>query len=141
MTAGHRQIGEVAERTDLSLRTIRHYEEVGLVTPSARSHGGFRLYTEGDIARLEQVKRMKPLGLSLPETRDLLGVLDQLGGADHAPADRHDLLDRLACYCTTADDRCVRLRTELESAEGFAQSLRHELGRQSRAADRAPAPA
>ena len=43
------QIGEVAARTELSLRTIRHYEETGLVIPSARSQGGFRLYTETDV--------------------------------------------------------------------------------------------
>ena len=46
----HMQIGEVAERVKLSLRTIRHYEEVGLVPPSARSKGGFRLYTEADVS-------------------------------------------------------------------------------------------
>ena len=45
------QIGEVAERTGLSLRTIRYYEEVGLAVPSARSQGGFRLYTEPDVGR------------------------------------------------------------------------------------------
>lgn len=56
----HMQIGEVSERTELSLRTIRYYEEVELVVPTARSTGGFRLYTEADIARLTLVKRMKP---------------------------------------------------------------------------------
>jgi DNA-binding transcriptional MerR regulator len=44
------QIGEVARRTRLSIRTIRHWEEMGLVTPSARSSGGFRLYSEEDVA-------------------------------------------------------------------------------------------
>jgi DNA-binding transcriptional MerR regulator len=58
------QIGEVAERTALSLRTIRYYEEVGLVPPSARTQGGFRLYTEADVERLLLVKRMKPLEFS-----------------------------------------------------------------------------
>ncbi|WP_159055930.1 MerR family transcriptional regulator, partial [Thermobifida fusca] len=72
------QIGEVAERTGLSLRTIRYYGEVGLVVPSARSKGGFRLYTESDVARLLLIKQMKPLGFSLEQTRDLLGVLDRL---------------------------------------------------------------
>ncbi|MEV6934127.1 MerR family DNA-binding transcriptional regulator, partial [Streptomyces sp. NPDC051132] len=43
MSSEHMQIGEVAARTELSLRTIRHYEETGLVIPSARSQGGFRL--------------------------------------------------------------------------------------------------
>lgn len=60
VSSEHMQIGEVAARTELSLRTIRHYEETGLVTPSARSRGGFRLYTEADVARLMVVRRMKP---------------------------------------------------------------------------------
>ena len=69
------QIGAVAERTELSIRTLRHYDEVGLVTPSARSGGGFRLYTEHDIARLHTIRRMKPLGFTLEEMRRLLDSL------------------------------------------------------------------
>lgn len=46
------QIGEVADRTGLSLRTLRYYEEVGQVRPSTRTSGGFRLYSETDVARL-----------------------------------------------------------------------------------------
>lgn len=74
------QIGEVAERTGLSLRTIRYYEEVGLVVPSARSQGGFRLYAEPDVDRLQLIKRMKPLGFQLDEMRDLLAILDPAPG-------------------------------------------------------------
>jgi DNA-binding transcriptional MerR regulator len=68
----HLQIGEVAARTELSIKTIRHYDEVGLVVPSARSAGGFRLYTTGDVDRLLAIRRMKPLGFSLDEMRQLL---------------------------------------------------------------------
>ncbi|MDI5940941.1 MerR family transcriptional regulator, partial [Micromonospora sp. DH15] len=75
------QIGEAADRVGLSVRTIRHYEEAGLIVPSARSEGGFRLYTEPDLDRLAVVKRMKPLGFTLDEMRDLLTVLDALGTA------------------------------------------------------------
>lgn len=49
---GSMQIGVVAERTDMSIPTLRRYDEVGLVTPSARSEGGFRPYTEGDVQRI-----------------------------------------------------------------------------------------
>lgn len=120
------QIGEVAERTSLSLRTIRYYEEVGLVPPSARSQGGFRLYTERDVDRLLLVRRMKPLEFSIDEMRDLLGVLDALeaGPDDADPA----LLDRLALYREVAEQRIAALRTQLESAEAFAGDLR-ERGR------------
>ncbi|MFF0076482.1 MerR family transcriptional regulator [Streptomyces sp. NPDC005494] len=82
MNSQHMQIGEVARRTELSLRTIRHYEESGLVVPSARSRGGFRLYTEGDVARLMVIRRMKPLGFTLDEMRDLLDAVDRLDAAE-----------------------------------------------------------
>ena len=79
------QIGELAERTEMSLRTIRHYDEVGLLTPSGRSEGGFRLYTHDDYLRLMVIRRMKPLGFSLDEMAELLRVVDALdGGAGDA---------------------------------------------------------
>lgn len=115
------QIGEVADRTGLSLRTIRYYGEVGLVTPSARSRGGFRLYTEADVERLLLVKRMKPLEFSLEEMADLLGILDQLTAA--APGDRSALQDRLAMYEQAAQARCAALRDQLEAAGDFAARL------------------
>ena len=55
------QIGEVAERVGLSLRSVRYYEEIGLVEPSDRTEGGFRLYSEEDVRRLLLVKRIKSL--------------------------------------------------------------------------------
>lgn len=122
MSDGQMQIGEVAARTGLSLRTIRYYGEVGLVTPSARSRGGFRLYTLADVERLLVVKRMKPLGFSLEEMADLLGVLDQL--AAPATAGKAALRDRLDMYEQAAQARCAALRDQLEAAEDFAARLR-----------------
>lgn len=132
MTLQHMQIGEVAERTGLSLRTIRYYEEVGLVPPSARSAGKFRLYTESDVARLMLVKRMKPLDFSLEEMRDLLSVLDRLGTTSDA-AEGEGLLDRLVMYREAADARVRALRDQVAVAEDFAGDLRREVGRRKRA--------
>jgi DNA-binding transcriptional MerR regulator len=127
MSERHMQIGEVSERTSLSLRTIRYYEEVDLVPPSARTQGGFRLYTESDVERLSLVKRMKPLEFSLDEMRDLLGVLDALSEPALSASSRKGLLDRLSLYREIADSRIERLRAQLDSAEGFASDLRaHE---------------
>lgn len=120
-------IGEVAERVGLSLRTIRYYEEIGLIAPSARSQGGFRLYLEADVARLQLVKDMKPLGFSLDEMRDLLGVLDSLDRPDDAGASHEQVLDRLAMYRVAADARCDALRGQLRIAESFARTLRKRL--------------
>jgi len=114
------QIGEVAERTGLSLRTIRYYEEVGLVVPSARSQGGFRLYTEPDVDRLDLVKSMKPLGFQLEEMRDLLAILDPLPGSPRVD----DPAARLAEFSRTAEQACGELRAKLRVAEEFAAMLR-----------------
>lgn len=69
------QIGEIAERSGLSLRTLRHYDEIGLLTPSARSDGGFRLYTEDDLDRLLVIRRMKPLGYTLDDMQRVMHLL------------------------------------------------------------------
>ncbi|QHY94391.1 HTH-type transcriptional regulator ZntR [Streptomyces sp. S4.7] len=122
------QIGEVAARTDLSLRTIRHYEETGLVLPSARSQGGFRLYTEADVARLMVIRRMKPLGFSLDQMRDLLEATERLdSGADLDAAERENLLDRVRTYEQAASEQVDRLRVQLSRAEDFAATLRTRL--------------
>jgi DNA-binding transcriptional MerR regulator len=130
MTERHMQIGEVAERTGLSLRTIRHYEEVGLVIPSARSKGGFRLYTEADVERLMVIRRMKPLDFSLEEMRDLLEITDRIADTDKPPAgeEMERLRERLDSYRKVADARCETLRAQLMAAEDFATTLRRRLG-------------
>ncbi|GAQ75139.1 MerR family transcriptional regulator [Streptomyces turgidiscabies] len=122
------QIGEVASRTELSLRTIRHYEEAGLVAPSARSQGGFRLYTETDVARLMVIRRMKPLGFTLDQMRDLLDATDRLDSDTAlAGAEREALLDRVRMYEQAATEQVERLRVQLARAQDFAATLNARL--------------
>ncbi|MCX4657169.1 MerR family transcriptional regulator [Streptomyces microflavus] len=124
----HMQIGEVAARTELSLRTIRHYEETGLVIPSARSQGGFRLYTETDIARLMVIRRMKPLGFTLDQMRDLLDATDRLDSDDALDTgERETLLERVRTYQQAAAEQVEKLRIQLERAEDFATTLAARL--------------
>ncbi|MFD4033941.1 MerR family transcriptional regulator [Streptomyces sp. NPDC058637] len=124
------QIGEVATRTELSLRTIRHYEESGLVVPSARSRGGFRLYTEADVDRLMVIRRMKPLGFTLEEMRELLEAIDHLDhGGEATPEERDALLERVRAYERAASEQVLKLRTQLSRAEEFAGTLRARLER------------
>ena len=127
------QIGEVAESVGLSLRTIRHYEEVGVVVPSGRSAGGFRLYTDAEVDRLRLVRRMKPLNFSLEEIRDVLALLDTLGG-DAVVDD--GVAGRLEMYAALAAERCERLRTQLAGA----LELTDMLGRAVQGARGASAP-
>ena len=109
------KIGEVAERIGLSLRTLRYYEEVGLVAPFARSSGGFRLYSEDEVARLRILKGMKPFGLTLEEIRDLMNLLDRADGEAADQAAREELRARLSEYADRAQARIVQL--EAHAAE------------------------
>jgi MerR family transcriptional regulator, copper efflux regulator len=127
--ASNLKIGEVAERTGLSLRTIRYYEEVGLVVPSSRTGGGFRLYSDADVARFEVIKRMKPLDFSLEEMRDLLAILQELDHPDVPPAVRARLVDQLAMYRVAAEERCRSLSAQLATARDFSASLLDQIGR------------
>ncbi|MEU8621325.1 MerR family transcriptional regulator [Streptomyces sp. NPDC048623] len=127
------KIGEVAARTELSLRTIRQYEDSGLVVPSASSEGGFPLYTDADVARLMVVRRMKPLGFTLDETRELLDAVDRLSAdlpdtpTELDPPVRAALVSRVHRYEQAAAERVAELRAQLARAEEFANSLRARL--------------
>ncbi|MCW4354926.1 MerR family transcriptional regulator [Hoyosella sp. YIM 151337] len=117
------QIGQAAERTGLSIRTLRHYEEVGLVAPSERSTGGFRLYTEDDISRLMVIRRMKPLDFTLAEMRQLLDALDQLRDANSAQETRVAAAEVLAGFHQRAQHAVQRLRKHLDYAEELTNVL------------------
>jgi DNA-binding transcriptional MerR regulator len=60
-------IGQLADRTDVSVRTVRYWSDVGVLTPERRSEGGYRLYGAGAVARLELVRTLRELGLGLEE--------------------------------------------------------------------------
>lgn len=74
------RIEQVAARTGLTKRTLRYYEEIGLLDPQTRSEGNYRLYSEADLARLERICRIKnTLGLTLAETRELVALEEKRG--------------------------------------------------------------
>lgn len=66
------KVGQLAARTGLSVRTLHHYDEIGLLTPSARTASGHRLYGRDEIHRLQQVASLRQLGLPLSQIRDCL---------------------------------------------------------------------
>jgi len=116
-------IGELAERTGLSLRTIRHYDEVDLLRPSGRTEGGFRLYTERDLERLLLIRRMKPLGFSLEEMRDMLTIVDGLGQPRTTARRQATLRSQLSSFIDTAQDRRETLARQLQMADEFIAVL------------------
>lgn len=67
-------IGEVAKLVGVSTKTIRYYQEIGLLTEPPRSESGYRLYTARDLLRLQRIRRLRSLGLPLERIRDILGA-------------------------------------------------------------------
>ena len=73
------QIGEVAERTGVTQRTLRFYEEKGLLRPPSRMDGGFRLYSEEDVKRVEMVRRLQDLlGVTLADIKEMVDAQEML---------------------------------------------------------------
>jgi MerR family transcriptional regulator, copper efflux regulator len=118
-------IGEVAARTELSLRSLRHWDDVGLVRPSARTEGGFRLYTEADVEKILLIRRMKPLGFTLDQMSAAMRDIETLRAAatdDQAAEAR----ERLSEVLRDAADRREKLVRQLAMADEFI----HLLGQQ-----------
>lgn len=114
-TRGRRwRIGELADATGLTVRTLHHYEHVGLLAPSARSEGNQRLYDEDDVRRLYRIIALRDLGLSLSDIRRLLDD------------DRGALAEVLRAHLAHVDAelaRLGRLRTLLERACADAERV------------------
>lgn len=108
-------IGELADRTGLSLRTIRHYDDVGLLPATARTEGGFRVFSENDFDRLVVIKQMKPLGFSLEEMAEILSLL--------ATPETSGMDGRLAEFLEKAVTQRAKMARNLAQADEFIQRL------------------
>ena len=130
------QIGQLADRAGLSLRTVRYYEETGLLEPARRTGGGFRLYTDEHVARLELIKRMKPLGFTVQQMRELLDARDTLHDAGADDGARDAAREQLAAFATIAEAGCDSLRAKLARGTEFVTRLRSESRGPRTTADR-----
>jgi len=130
---GYWRIEQVAARTGLTKRTLRYYEEIGLLAPPTRTEGGYRLYNQADIRHLERIKRMRDLlGFSLAEIREMVEAEEEREQAREAwrqatePHIRLESLDR----STALTERQLRLVEEkLAGLEEMRTTLRARLER------------
>jgi DNA-binding transcriptional MerR regulator len=120
------QIGEVAARTELSLRSLRHWEEVGLLRPSGRTEGGFRLYAEADVEKILVIRRMKPLGFTLEQMSAAMRDIEALRDPD-AAGQHGEARERLAGLLADAADRREELERQLAMADEFISQLNQQL--------------
>jgi DNA-binding transcriptional MerR regulator len=114
------KVGELARSTGLTVRTLHHYDEIGLLKPSGRTESGYRMYGEGDVARLHAIQALRYLGLPLAEIGPLLD------GADVALQDILDQqmrrLQQQIRQATELHDRLALLR------EGLLEGRTPEVG-------------
>jgi len=112
------QIGEVAERTGVTQRTLRFYEEKGLLKPPARMEGGFRLYSEEDVRRIERIKRLRhALGVSLDEIREMVEAEEeklQLQAESSGHLDPAERRQKLARALAVTEQQCALIRQKSE---------------------------
>lgn len=115
------KIGDFARLADTNLRTLRYYEELGLILPANRSQGGFRYYRRTDINRVQMIRDLQELGLHLERIRDLISAR-QRGEA------REKFLERVR-EALEEQDRllCERLRSIEDQRKKVAQAL-HKIG-------------
>ena len=139
------QIGEVAERTEVTQRTLRFYEERGLLKPPTRMEGGFRLYSESDIQRVERIRRLqKLLGFALAEIKEMVDAeevkmqlkadyrpeaalsqkRDQVLRAIEVTERQHDLIRQKVSALT---DMQSKLEERLTTFHGWLEQLDEQL--------------
>ncbi len=102
-------VGQVAERFGVTVRTLHHYDEIGLLRPSERSDAGYRLYTEADITRLQNVVVYRRLGFPLEEIAQLVDGGSGPTLAEHLRRQRAAVMSRLdeLSELVTAIDRAL----------------------------------
>lgn len=134
---GELRIGEAAARVGVSSRTLRYYEELGLLTPSGRTPGGARRYTDDDIARLEHIRELQELmGFNLDEILAVMRIEDRLAKlraewqAGRPPERRAEMIEEALRH--NADLR-ARVEAKIARLGAFLDSLDEKRERYRRA--------
>jgi MerR family transcriptional regulator, repressor of the yfmOP operon len=128
------RIGEVAERTGVTPRTIRYYEEIGLLSSPTRRKGEHRLYDDMDVERLNELTRLRDLlNLSLDELKQLVEAEEARAAirrrfeATESDSERLRLLDAALPYVETQLELVRRRKRELERLEGELAAKRKSI--------------
>ncbi len=126
--ASELSIGEVCARLGLSARTVRYYEELGLLPGVRRRAGGRRVYGADELERLRFIQRLKALGLPLAEIRELNAVHAIAGSTRALLARLDELLGRRLVEVSARLDELGRLRDEIEKYRARVASRQGALG-------------
>jgi DNA-binding transcriptional MerR regulator len=109
------RVGEVAKATGLTVRALHHYDEIGLLVPSGRSEAGYRLYSDGDVARLYRILALRAVGFTLEEIGEALG---EEGGDPRTAVRRHlERIDEQLRLGAQLRDRLTHILDVLDRAD------------------------
>ncbi len=135
------RISEAAERLGVTPRTIKYYEELGLISPE-RSSGKYRDYSGDDLERVERIRNMQGLGFSLAAIREALKYrrqVDEYGHKRLRTADLEAVVNAIEAQLTDVRHRIASARAEVEVGEKVAAELENDLARcRERLARRCP---
>lgn len=112
----HLQIGEVAEMLDVTTRTIRYYEEFGIMEPPQRLEGGMRIYAKEDITRLRFILKLKELGITLKEMQELADIYKLHKDSDKIMPRLLEILDH---HIRKIDEKITKLSSLRQDIVGY----------------------
>lgn len=131
--AARYQIGEVAERTGVTQRTLRFYEEKGLLNPPERMDGGFRLYSEDDIKRIDYVRQLQGLlGFTLAEIKDMVEaeeLMQQIISTFRPDRELPARLERVNTIIDALSKQLEVVEHKVEHLTTMREELRAKMGR------------
>jgi len=133
-------VRQVAKMAGVSVRTLHHYDHIGLLSPSSRTEAGYRLYREADLLRLQQILFFKELDFPLSDIRRILDDpgFDQVEALENHRRLLHQRAERLACLLKTIDKTLQRLTEDdmsmsiEELYEGFSDEQIERYRREAR---------
>ena len=127
------QIGEIAERTGVTQRTLRFYEEKGLLKPPSRMDGGFRLYSEEDVERVEQIRQLQRLlGFSLAEIKEMVEaeeVKSQIRAEYRRDADVAERHEKISRSLSVTEKQYELIRQKVEQLLSMQQEYEAKLAK------------
>ena len=118
------RIGEMAAKVGMTERTIRYYEELGLLDSVKRLDGGTRVYTDDDVRRLKFIRKLKVLGLSLQEMHELEGMY-KTQRSNRAVLPR--LIELLDAHLVTVDGRIAELHALRDEIRSYREHVAQRL--------------
>ena len=119
-------IGEIAKEQDMSQRTIRYYEEIGLLNSIKRVEGGRRIYTDEDLRRLKLIKRLKIMGMTLSEMQELEAMWTIEKSTDKVLKRLSELLEN---HLKRLDDRITDLDILKNEIIEYQKRIKSKIGK------------